>query len=168
MPASVERRGGRPKARDLVVRVLYEADITGDDPDTILELALGRFHLTESGRRLAVALVAAFCGHRRRIDNRISARLENWVLARVGAVERAILRMATAEVLYEPETPAQVILDEALRLAHRYSDPDGVRFVNGVLDPVARETRPRECAPQPASAVARERPSGPRHRKPEH
>ena len=64
----------------------------------------------------------------------------------MGAIERAILRLATAEILYCADTPAQVILDEALHLAHRYGDDAAPAFVNGVLDPIARATRMAELA----------------------
>jgi N utilization substance protein B len=144
--ANVERRGGRPKARDLVMRVLYEADVTGDDPLDILQLGFGRFRFTEDGRDYAEELVERCGRHRRKIDNAIVACLQNWDLARLGAIERAILRLAAAELLFMRTTPAQVILDEALRLAHRYGEDRTSAFVNGVLDPVARRERKAELS----------------------
>jgi N utilization substance protein B len=146
VPVGLERRAGRSKARELVMRVLYESEATGDDPQVILELAFGRFRFTESGRRHAEALVVAYRRHRRRIDGVLSGTLRNWDLARIGALERALLRLAATEILYLPETPAPVVLDEAVRLAHRYLDERGAGFVNGVLDPVARQTRAGEMA----------------------
>ncbi len=144
MSSPSERRGGRPKARDLAMRVLYEADITGDDAGEILQHAFGRFRFTQDGRDHAAALVDHCLRHRRRIDNAISAQLENWDLARLGYIERALLRLATAELLFMRETPAQVVLDEALRLAHRYGDEGAASFVNGVLDPIAHGARRAE------------------------
>ena len=141
MPVARERRAGRAKARELVMRVLYESDLTGDDPQAVLELAFGRFRFTEAGRRHAEALMTAYRRHRRRIDRVLGENLRNWDLARVGAIERALLRLAATEILYLPETPAPVVLNEAVRLAHRYLDDQGAGFVNGVLDPVARRTR---------------------------
>jgi N utilization substance protein B len=126
------------------MRVLYEAEITGDDAREVLDLAFGRLRFTEEGRRYAEALLRAASRHRARLDETLQAGLENWDLARLGAVIRAILRLAAAELLYLKETPARVVLDEALRLAHRYGDEPSAAFVNGVLDPVARRARPRE------------------------
>ncbi len=140
------KRGGRPKARAVVMRVLYEAEITGDKPLEIMELSFGRFRFSEDGRAYLEQLIEACVRHRRKIDNTIRPRLQNWELERLGAVERAILRLATAEILYCADTPAQVILDEALRLAHRYGDDAAPAFVNGVLDPIARGARLAELA----------------------
>ena len=141
MALAPERRAGRAKARELVMRVLYESDLTGDDPQAVLELAFGRFRFTEAGRQHAAALMAAYRRHRRRIDRVLGEKLRNWDLARVGAIERALLRLGATEILYLPETPAPVVLNEVVRLAHRYLDDQGAGFVNGVLDPVARDAR---------------------------
>ncbi|MBD3237168.1 MAG: transcription antitermination factor NusB [Candidatus Eisenbacteria bacterium] len=138
------RRAGRPKARDVVMRILYESSISGDDPLEILELVFGRFRFTEDGRAYAARLIEAFRAHRDQIDAVIAARLEHWDLRRLGAIERAILRLAATELLHLPDTPARVVLDEALRLAHRYGSERSASFVNGVCDPIARDTRARE------------------------
>ena len=152
--AKSERRGGRPKARELVLRVLYEAEITGDDAREILALAFGRLRFTEEGRRYAEALLDARLRHRRRLDAELVAQLRNWDLARLGAVERAILRLAAAELFHLRDTPARVVLDEALRLAHRYGEPRSAGFVNGVLDAVSRKARPGELGEAGAGAPA--------------
>jgi N utilization substance protein B len=144
VPVGPERRAGRTKARELAMRVLYEAEITGDDPGAVLELAFGRFRFSEEGRSHAEALIAAYRRHRRRIDRVLQETLSRWDLTRLGAIERALLRAAAAEILYLPETPAPVVLNEAVRLAHRYLDERGAGFVNGVLDPIARRERPAE------------------------
>jgi len=154
---SRERRAGRPKARDLVMRVLYEADVTGDDPQGILELSFGRFRFTEDGRCYAESLVAGYLRDRDRVDRTVQEHLENWDLARLGILERAILRLATTEILHLEETPARVILDEALRLAHRYCDDGSAAFVNGVLDPIARNARGAEL---PRRSVSEEEECG--------
>lgn len=138
---SPERRGGRPKAREMVMRTLYEAEITGDDAGEILSLAFGRLRVTEDGRAYAEELLADALRHRRKIDGTITRHLENWEIGRLGAVERAILRLAVAEIIYQRETPVQVILDEALRLGHRYGAQGASKLLNGVLDPIAREER---------------------------
>jgi N utilization substance protein B len=149
MTAAGERRGGRPKARDLVMRVLYEADITGDSPVALLDLAFGRYRFSEDGRAYARRLVTAFLEHHGRVDATIREHLEHWHLERLGTLERAILRLATVELLCFDETPARVALDEALRLSHRYCDPASRAFVNGVLDPIARRSRGEELPTRP-------------------
>ncbi len=144
MASQPERRGGRPKARETVMRVLYEAEVTGDDPRELLALAFGRLRMTEEGRRYAEELLRACHRNLARIDARIQAALRNWELARLGKVECAILRMAAAELFFQPDVPVKVVLDEALRLARRYGDPKSAGFVNGVLDALAGKARAKE------------------------
>ena len=73
------------------------------------------------------------------LDARIAAAAEHWRLERVGAVERNILRLALAE-LDEASTPARVVIDEAVKLAHWFAGARAPAFINGILDAVARET----------------------------
>jgi N utilization substance protein B len=73
------------------------------------------------------------------LDARIASAAEHWRLERVGAVERNILRLALAE-LDEASTPARVVIDEAVKLAHWFAGARAPAFINGILDAVARET----------------------------
>jgi len=97
--------------------------------------------VTEDGRAYAEDLLSNARRHRRKIDGTITRHLENWEIGRLGTIERAILRLAVAEIIYLRETPVQVILDEALRLGHRYGAEGASKLINGVLDPIAREER---------------------------
>jgi N utilization substance protein B len=71
----------------------------------------------------------------------IESLLENWDPARVSLVDRNILRFALAEVLYFPDVPARVIIDEAIEVAHRFSSDEAGRFVNGLVDRFVKEFR---------------------------
>ena len=72
------------------------------------------------------------------IDRRISEKAENWKLDRMPLVDRNVLRMAIYE-MSRKETPAAVVIDEALELARQFSGDESVSFINGVLDAVHRE-----------------------------
>jgi N utilization substance protein B len=72
------------------------------------------------------------------IDHRISAKSENWKLERMPIVDRNILRMAIYEMSRQ-ETPAAVVIDEALELARQFSGEESVSFINGILDAVHRQ-----------------------------
>jgi N utilization substance protein B len=136
--------GGRRKAREIVFRVLYETEVTGEDTLEALEFALGRYHLTEDGREHAVRTVRFLMDHREELDARLRPRLSNWDLGRLSTVVRSILRLALAELLGTPDVPARVILDEAVELAKKYGEETADAFVNGVLDPLAQAARPGE------------------------
>jgi N utilization substance protein B len=70
------------------------------------------------------------------IDGAVRAASENWRLERLSSVDRSILRLSVAELLYLPETPPKVAIQEAIRLAGQYGGKDSPRFVNGVLDAI--------------------------------
>jgi N utilization substance protein B len=72
------------------------------------------------------------------IDALLEQHSKNWRLARMPAVDRNLLRMAIAELLGFPGTPAPIVIDEALEIARRYSAPESIDFLNGVLDAIAR------------------------------
>lgn len=140
-------RGGRTRAREVVFRAFFEADVSGDDPLEVLELSVGRFRFTADGRDFALRLARGAQDKREEIDRILTDLLQRWALDRVSTVARAILRVAVSEMLVIPETPIRVILIEAMRLADRYGEEDAGTFVNGVLDAAARRTRPGSLDP---------------------
>lgn len=73
------------------------------------------------------------------LDQRISDAAENWRVSRMSTVDRNVLRLGTFELMHEPESPARVVLDEAITLARRYGSADSPSFVNGVLDRLLRD-----------------------------
>lgn len=111
---------GRPSIETVVARV---ASIYGRSPAGY-----------DRGADLAAKAVAGLP----EFDRRVADAAEHWRLDRVGAIERNILRLALAE-LAEGETPARVVIDEAVKLAHWFAGAKAPKFVNGVLDAIARE-----------------------------
>lgn len=89
----------------------------------------------DRGADLAARAVAGLAEY----DARIASAAEHWRLDRVGVIERNILRLALAE-LDEGSTPARVVVDEAVKLAHWFAGARAPAFINGVLDAIARET----------------------------
>jgi len=73
------------------------------------------------------------------IDGLIARHTEHWRMERMAAVDRNLLRAAVAEFLAYPETPRAVVINEALEIARKFSTPESVHFVNGVLDSVGKE-----------------------------
>ena len=89
----------------------------------------------------AERLVTNVMNEKSALVEQIRSRLENWALERVSVVDRTILRIALSELLYCPEVPANVIMNEAIEIARKFSSADAGSFVNGVLDRLAREVR---------------------------
>lgn len=135
-------RGGRTRAREVVFRALFEADLSGDDPLEVFELSLGRFRFTPDGRAFALRLATGCSSLKQEIDPILDDLLAHWALERLSTVVRAIVRLSIVELMVVSETPPKVILHEAVRLANRYGEPDAGGFVNGVLDAAVRRLRP--------------------------
>ncbi|HKX74944.1 MAG TPA: transcription antitermination factor NusB [Acidimicrobiia bacterium] len=123
--------------RDLALEVLYEVDQR--------EVASVTVDLPPKPARLVEGVLA----HKAELDAAIDAASEHWRLARMPVVDRAILRLGLYELRYEHETPAAVVISEAVRLAKTYSTEKSGAFVNGVLAALALHER--GSAGEPAS-----------------
>jgi N utilization substance protein B len=128
----------RRKARELALQALYQIEITGDASTGAVELFLSHFEGNAKAKDFARRLVLGVVSQRSEIDARIEQSTENWKLARLAKVDLVLLRMATYELIYCPDIPANVSLDEAIEIAKRFGTGDSPAFINGVLDQVAR------------------------------
>jgi transcription antitermination protein NusB len=128
--------GARRKARKRAVDILYEADIRGLDPVTLVSGRIGAPELPPVND-YTVTLVEGVTEHRARIDDVLSEHSEGWALQRMPAVDRAVLRMGLYELLWATDVPDAVVIDEAVELAKSLSTDDSPRFVNGVLGRIA-------------------------------
>lgn len=137
-------RVDRTRTRSWALQVLYRWD--GSSADRSLEEALED---TLRTRRVAERRVPLLRAHVRRVQEHLSEidaalkrALDNWRLERLSRVDRSVLRLAAAELLFAPEVPPRVALQEGIRLAGQYGGSESSRFVNGVLDAVYRESHP--------------------------
>ena len=92
----------------------------------------------EGGRTFANGLVAGTIARVAETDQLIAAHLKNWRIERVAVIDRLVMRMAIYDLLTEPDTPAKVIINEAIELARRFSGEEPVPLINGVLDAVRK------------------------------
>ena len=129
--------GVRRRARELALQVLYQMEITGDPSPTGPDSFWGHFPSRAEARDFAQRLVAGTVEHRAEIDGFIENAVENWKLGRMSKVDLIILRLATYELLFCPDIPLSVSIDEAIEIGNRYGSDDSPTFINGVLDQVA-------------------------------
>jgi N utilization substance protein B len=136
----------RRRAREVAFRVAYQADVAGDAYDAAWRMR--RPHeeaLKPDQLELVEDVVAALEGRLAEIDAQLQGAMqERWTLARLAATDRAVLRIAVAELLSRPGTPARVVLDEAIGIARTFGSEESGGFVNGVLDKAARQLRAEE------------------------
>jgi N utilization substance protein B len=133
--------GRRRKAREIVLQALYEAEFAGDAQERVIERQIDRREPNPETAEYARQLFTRVLSHRDELDGMIESGLDNWEMDRVALVDKNILRFALAEVLYFPDVPSRVIINEAIEIAHRYSSADAGRFVNGLLDRFIRQHR---------------------------
>lgn len=129
----------RTDAREQAIMLLYESE---QRSEAATELLKDRGVVSEELTQLLLAGVEA---HRSLIDEKIVENARGWVLERMPALDRAILRLAIFELVGRADVPVAVIIDEAVELAKRFSTDDSGRFVNGVLAAVAKQVRASEA-----------------------
>ena len=133
----------RHRARTFVVQALYQWQLTGDDPGDILVQFVDGRDMGSADIDYFRALMRGIPAEVERLDADIAPLLER-SLALVDPVERGILRLACYELRERPEVPARVVIDEAIELAKRFGASQGHRFINGIVDRLARRLRVHE------------------------
>ncbi len=133
----------RRMARECALQSLYYADSAKDAREADVTRYASDFK-KELGDCFPFCqdLVTGTTEHLKEIDKIVSAYAKNWTVARMSAVDRSILRMATYEMVFSPEkTPVPAIIDEAIELAKKYSTENSSKFINGLLDQLKKERK---------------------------
>ena len=126
------------RARARALQALYAWDMRGGtELERVASQVWDDLAVTPDERRVAGPIVRFVAHEQRQIDDELAEVTTNWRLERIGAVERCVLRMAAAE-LSIGETPPRVVIQEAVTLAERFGSAQSAKFVNGVLDALAR------------------------------
>ena len=129
--------GTRRKGRELALQALYQIEITGDASAAAVDLFLSHFEGGAQAKEFARRLVSGVVSQRPDIDRLIEKCTENWKLMRIAKVDLLILRMAAYELIFCPDIPLNVSLDEAIEIGKRFGTGDSGSFINGVLDQLA-------------------------------
>ena len=130
--------GTRRRGRELALQALYQIEITGDASVAAVDFFLNHFEGKSKAKEFARRLVSGVVSQRTEIDRLIERCAENWKLMRMAKVDLVIMRMATYELVFCPDIPTAVSLDEAIEIGKRYSTEESAAFINGVLDQIAR------------------------------
>jgi len=128
--------------------MLYQWQITGEPMSSVIEGFWRVRSGTPAAREMAERLACGAQARAEALDGQIQEAATHWRLDRIAPVDRTILRLGAYELAAETETPAAVVLDEAVELAKRFGEADSPAFVNGVLDAIRRRVR-GEMEPKP-------------------
>jgi N utilization substance protein B len=150
--------GKRREGREAAVQFLYQLDANQEEPLTLfarfweLRSTAGKEASSSRTRAFAEELVEGVTTHRDEIDGRIKKYAANYDLHRIAAVDRNVLRLSIYEMLYCPDVPPVVSINEAIEIAKRFGSEESGRFVNGILDRVRAElNRPAREPSAPAA-----------------
>jgi len=132
--------GTRRKSRELVLQMLFQSDMGKQDADHVRRTFWAEHGTTTSDvRGFADDLFRVATDRVAEIDGLIERHAEHWRMERMAAVDRNLMRAAVAELMGFPATPRAVVINEALEIARKFSSPESVQFINGVLDSVGKE-----------------------------
>ena len=129
----------RSKAREFALQYLYQVDSTNKHTEDTLEVFITHFikndDVVEHTRELTNGVLSKI----EKIDECIDKSSENWPVRRMSKTDRNILRISTYELLFAPDVPYKVVINEGIELAKRFGSPKSHAFVNGVLDRIRLE-----------------------------
>jgi transcription antitermination protein NusB len=131
----------RSRARGWALQALYAWEMRGGEPDRIVPVLADLVHernVSTQNRLYAEVLVRLTAQNLTRIDTTVREHLTNWSMNRLSTIDRNVLRLGVAELMFVDEVPPRVTIREMLRLAEHFGTADSPRFVNGVLDAVQR------------------------------
>ena len=144
----------RTRAREFALQLLYQLDITHGDIEATLEdfwtdrtdpvlsnkekEAIELDKKDDAVKKYTERLIKGTIAQLEFIDKTIERFAEHWSIDRMAYVDRNILRLSVYEMLVLDEIPVKVSINEAVELAKRYGEPDSSKFVNGILDKIAK------------------------------
>ncbi len=130
--------GARRKARELAVQMLYQYDLSGNLPETIVSTFEELQKSKPNTREFATKIFHGTVAHITTIDEMIQQQADNWRLSRMAVVDRNIIRLSVYEFLHEDDTPKLVIIDEAIEIAKKFGTEKSSQFINGILDGILK------------------------------
>lgn len=141
-PTTQPGTDSRHRAREAALQMLYQWEVGRMPIDEVCRTfwtgGPAGTAPPENIRAFALLLAAGVAEHTAQLDPLIVEAADHWRLERMNVMDRLILRLGVYEFLHEPETPAKVVINEALELGRTFSADESVRFINGILDAIRR------------------------------
>ena len=130
----------RRKAREMALQALYAMDLMGRWDEAVSEPLYEKDRWPSSAKQ-AHRLLTGILEHREPIDEALGGHADHWSVSRMNLIDRNILRIAAYELLYCDDIPMKVSINEAIELGKSYGTRETARFLNGILDRIARQQR---------------------------
>jgi transcription antitermination protein NusB len=129
----------RSEAREVLMHILFQMDAQDDCSDELRDLFLSGKTIPQQHQEYINTIFALVKEHLNELDDRINRNSDKWATTRMPKTDLAVLRLATAEIVYAADIPAAVAIDEAVEMSKKYGSDSSHKFVNGVLGKIAKE-----------------------------
>ncbi|SOD02762.1 NusB antitermination factor [bacterium JGI 053] len=139
----------RSKARGWALQGLYAWESRGGQPEDamrVLQTLFSTLRVSPTNRPYAEVLVRLVAVNLKQVDEIVVDALTNWRMERLAAIDRNVLRLGVAEMLFVDDVPPRITIREMVQLAEKYGTTESPRFVNGVLDAVMRRVAPEAAS----------------------
>lgn len=154
----------RRLVRERVLQVLYAFEMNQDSLSLLTNAIL--IDLTAAAdREFANDLINKVVIHQKELDDKISERVDNWEMNRIALIDKLLLRIGICELLYFPEIPPKVSINEAIEIAKEYSTAGSGKFVNGILDAILSNLKDKDLMKKTGRGLVEESISKPVSKK---
>lgn len=136
----------RSEAREVLMHILFQMDAQDDCSDELRDLFLSGKTIPEQHQQYINTIFSIVKEHLPELDDRINRHSDKWATSRMPKTDLAVLRLATAEIVYADDIPAAVSIDEAVEMSKKYGNDSSHKFVNGVLGKIAKEVSSKNAS----------------------
>ena len=135
----------RRRAREYALQILFQLDVTNSElSNDVMRDFWENIAEDDDVKEFTDDIVTGTRKNIEEIDSVLNSTAENWSIDRMAVVDRNVLRAATYELLYRPDIPPSVIINEAIEISKKYSTGDSASFINGILDKIQKFRKPQK------------------------
>lgn len=127
--------------REKVLQALYAYELSQEPITNVVENILGELRKDAEAFEFAKEILYKTIQHQNTVDKKIRAKVDNWEFSRLAVIDRLVLRLGISELMYCPDIPPKVTINEAIEIAKEFSTEKSGKFVNGVLDAILEDMK---------------------------
>ncbi len=140
MKDNMNKKISRRVLREKVLQILYAYEMNGEGLSNLTEGVLTDIE-SEDDKEFCRDLVTKVVANKKQTDKYITEKINNWEVDRLAIIDRLLLRMGISEILYLPDIPPKVSINEVIEISKNYSTPNSGKFLNGILDNILQDLK---------------------------
>jgi N utilization substance protein B len=134
------KKPNRRELREKVLQILYAYEMNGEGLNMLKEAIYSDIE-EKNDIEFCNLLIDYTLANKKDLDKRIGQRVDNWEMNRIALIDKILLRMGIAEILYFQDIPPKVSINEVIEISKNYSTPNSGKFINGILDAILAELK---------------------------